>query len=173
MNFKDIRESFRNKEISAKELTQDSLDKAKKFSNLNAFINTFDEDALKKAEHIDNNFIIQKHFEYRASFGSLFYTIIFSNSYDKSNSRYLLYTIFGELILSPLFIMSPLQAVGRFLGFFLFIYGFLSHLFLNFKSKCLGNGKSVFIKSLSLSFKLIKPEHFKEDLKNHSLPFFC
>ena len=56
MNFKDIRESFRNKEISAKELTQDSLGKAKKFSNLNAFISTFDEDALKKAEHIDNNF---------------------------------------------------------------------------------------------------------------------
>ena len=56
MNFKDIRESFRNKEISAKELTQDSLDKAKEFSDLNAFISTFDEDALKKAEHIDNNF---------------------------------------------------------------------------------------------------------------------
>jgi len=56
MNFKDIRESFRNKQISAKELTQDSLDKAKRYSNLNAFISTFDEDALKIAEHIDNNF---------------------------------------------------------------------------------------------------------------------
>ena len=54
MNFKDIRESFRNKQISAKELTQDSLDKAKRYSNLNAFISTFDEDALKKAQHIDN-----------------------------------------------------------------------------------------------------------------------
>ena len=49
MNFKNIRESFRNKEISAKELTQDSLDKAKEFSDLNAFISTFDEDALKKS----------------------------------------------------------------------------------------------------------------------------
>ena len=38
MNFKDIRESFRNKQMSAKELTQDSLDKAKRYSNLNAFI---------------------------------------------------------------------------------------------------------------------------------------
>ena len=48
MNFKDIRESFRNKQISAKELTQDSLDKAKRYSNLNAFISNFDEDAIEE-----------------------------------------------------------------------------------------------------------------------------
>ena len=56
MNFKDIRQNFRNKDISAKELTLESINKAKESSNLNAFISIFEDDALKKAEQIDNNF---------------------------------------------------------------------------------------------------------------------
>ena len=56
MNFKDLRQNFRNKDISAKELTLESINKAKESSNLNAFISIFEEDALKKAEQIDNNF---------------------------------------------------------------------------------------------------------------------
>ena len=55
MNFKLQRENFRSKKISAKEATQEAIDKAKK-DKFNIFINHFENEALLKAEHIDNNF---------------------------------------------------------------------------------------------------------------------
>ena len=55
MNFKEQRDNFRSKKVSAKEAVQDSI---KKINNddLNIFINIFDSEAIKKAEFIDNNF---------------------------------------------------------------------------------------------------------------------
>ena len=55
MNFKLQRENFRSKKISAKEATQEAIAKAKK-DKLNIFINHFEDEALLKAEYIDNNF---------------------------------------------------------------------------------------------------------------------
>ena len=55
MNFKLQRENFRSKKISAKEATQEAIEKAKK-DKFNIFINHFENEALLKAEHIDNNF---------------------------------------------------------------------------------------------------------------------
>jgi len=55
MNFKIQRENFRTKSISAKEAVQETIKKAKT-DKLNIFINCFEEEALSKAEHIDNNF---------------------------------------------------------------------------------------------------------------------
>ena len=55
MNFKEQREQFRTKQISAKEAVQDAL---KKINNdqLNIFVNHFESQAIKQAELIDNNF---------------------------------------------------------------------------------------------------------------------
>ena len=53
MNFKLQRENFRSKKISAKEAAQEAIVKAKK-DNLNIFINHFEDEALLKAEYIDN-----------------------------------------------------------------------------------------------------------------------
>ena len=55
MNFKLQRENFRSKKISAEEATKTAIDKVKK-DNLNIFINHFEEEAITKAKHIDNNF---------------------------------------------------------------------------------------------------------------------
>ena len=55
MNFKLQRENFRSKKISAEEATKTAIDKVKK-DNLNIFINHFEEEAIIKAKHIDNNF---------------------------------------------------------------------------------------------------------------------
>ena len=55
MNFKLQRKNFRSKKISAKEATQEAIDISKK-DELNIFINHFENEALLKAEHIDNNF---------------------------------------------------------------------------------------------------------------------
>ena len=55
MNFKLQRENFRSKKISAKEATQEAIDRAKK-DKLNIFINHLENEALLKAEHIDSNF---------------------------------------------------------------------------------------------------------------------
>ena len=56
MNFQEIRNNFRDKKISAKELTEESLKKAKDKSDLNAFISHFEEYALERASYIDKNF---------------------------------------------------------------------------------------------------------------------
>ena len=55
MNFKEQRDNFRSKKISAKEAVQDSINKINN-DDLNIFINIFDSEAIKKAEFIDNNF---------------------------------------------------------------------------------------------------------------------
>ena len=55
MNFKEQRENYRLKKISAKEAVQESLVKIKN-DKLNIFINHFEKQALANAEHIDNNF---------------------------------------------------------------------------------------------------------------------
>ena len=55
MNFKELRDNFRAKKISAKEAVKDSLAKIKD-DKLNIFINHFENEALGNAEHIDNNF---------------------------------------------------------------------------------------------------------------------
>ena len=56
MNFQEARHNFRNKKVSAKELTEESLKKAKEKSDLNAFISHFEEYALERASNIDLNF---------------------------------------------------------------------------------------------------------------------
>ena len=56
MNFQDKRNNFRQKKVSAKELTVESLKKAKEKSELNAFISHFEEYALERASNIDANF---------------------------------------------------------------------------------------------------------------------
>tara|TARA_Y100000816_G_scaffold260904_1_gene217507 strand:+ start:290 stop:1717 length:1428 start_codon:yes stop_codon:yes gene_type:complete len=56
MNFQEARNNFRNKKVSAKELTEESLKKAKEKSDLNAFISHFEEYALERASNIDLNF---------------------------------------------------------------------------------------------------------------------
>ena len=55
MNFKEQRDLFRAKKVSAKEAVQESINKING-DNLNIFINSFQSEALKKAEFIDNNF---------------------------------------------------------------------------------------------------------------------
>ena len=55
MNFKELRDNFRTKKISAKEAVKESLAKIKD-DKLNIFINHFEKEALGNAEHIDNNF---------------------------------------------------------------------------------------------------------------------
>ena len=55
MNFKEQRDNFRTKKVSAKEAVQESIKKVNG-DNLNIFINTFQTEALKQAEYIDNNF---------------------------------------------------------------------------------------------------------------------
>ena len=55
MNFKEQRDNFRTKKVSAKEAVQESIKKVNG-DNLNIFINTFQTEALKQAECIDNNF---------------------------------------------------------------------------------------------------------------------
>ena len=55
MNFKEQRNNFRSKKVSAKEAVQDSINKINN-DDLNIFINIFDSEAIKKAEFIDNNF---------------------------------------------------------------------------------------------------------------------
>ena len=55
MNFKELRDNFRAKKISAKEAVEESLAKIKN-DKLNIFINHFEKEALNNAEHIDNNF---------------------------------------------------------------------------------------------------------------------
>ena len=57
MNFKEQRDNFRTKKVSAKEAVQESIKKVNG-DNLNIFINTFQTEALKQAEYIDNNFDI-------------------------------------------------------------------------------------------------------------------
>ncbi len=47
MNFKLQRENFRSKKISAKEATQEAIDRAKK-DKLNIFINHFENEAIAK-----------------------------------------------------------------------------------------------------------------------------
>ena len=56
MNFKESREKFRSKEISAKELVVESFKKVDEQEGLNIFISRFENDALKQADQIDNNF---------------------------------------------------------------------------------------------------------------------
>ena len=56
MNFKESREKFRSKEISAKELVVESFKKVDEQEGLNIFISKFENDALKQADQIDNNF---------------------------------------------------------------------------------------------------------------------
>ena len=56
MNFQETRNNFRKKQVSARELTEESLKKAKERSELNAFISHFEEYALEKASNIDANF---------------------------------------------------------------------------------------------------------------------
>ena len=56
MNFKESREKFRSKEISAKELVVESFKKVDEQEGLNIFISRFENDALKQADRIDNNF---------------------------------------------------------------------------------------------------------------------
>ena len=46
MNFQETRNNFRQKKVSAKELTEESLKKAKERYDLNAFISHFEEYAL-------------------------------------------------------------------------------------------------------------------------------
>ena len=53
MNFKELRDNFRAKKISAKEAVEESLAKIKD-DKLNIFINHFENEALGNAEHIDN-----------------------------------------------------------------------------------------------------------------------
>ena len=55
MNFKEQRDNFRTKKVSAKEAVQDSINKINN-DDLNIFINIFGSEAIKKAEFIDNNF---------------------------------------------------------------------------------------------------------------------
>ena len=55
MNFKEQRNLFRTKKVSAKEAVQESRKKING-DNLNIFINSFQTEALKQAEFIDNNF---------------------------------------------------------------------------------------------------------------------
>ena len=55
MNFKQQRQAFRERKISAKEAVQDALEKVKSDKN-NIFINFFETEALIEAEKIDNNF---------------------------------------------------------------------------------------------------------------------
>jgi aspartyl-tRNA(Asn)/glutamyl-tRNA(Gln) amidotransferase subunit A len=55
MNFKEQRDLFRAKKVSAKEAVQESIKKING-DNLNIFINSFESEALKQAEFIDNNF---------------------------------------------------------------------------------------------------------------------
>ncbi len=56
MSLKNIREQFRSKEISAEEQVKECFKKINENKDLNIFINEFQEDALKKAQYIDNNF---------------------------------------------------------------------------------------------------------------------
>ena len=56
MNFQETRNNFRKKQVSAKELTEESLKKAKEKSELNAFISHFEDYALARASNIDANF---------------------------------------------------------------------------------------------------------------------
>ena len=56
MNFQETRNNFRKKQVSARELTEESLKKAKERSELNAFISHFEEYALERASHIDAKF---------------------------------------------------------------------------------------------------------------------
>ena len=56
MNFQETRNNFRKKQVSAKELTEESLKKANEKSELNAFISHFEEYALERASNIDANF---------------------------------------------------------------------------------------------------------------------
>ena len=56
MNFQELRNNFRNKKVSAKELTEESLKKTKEKRDLNAFISHFEEYALERASNIDVNF---------------------------------------------------------------------------------------------------------------------
>ena len=55
MNFKEQRENFRNKKISAKEAVQEALGKVEN-DKLNIFISNLRDSAEKRAEEIDNNF---------------------------------------------------------------------------------------------------------------------
>ncbi len=56
MNFQETRNNFRQKKVSAKELTEESLKKAKERDDLNAFISHFEKYALDRASNIDVNF---------------------------------------------------------------------------------------------------------------------
>ena len=55
MNFKEQRENFRNKKISAKEAVQEALSKVEN-DKLNIFISNLRDSAEKRAEEIDSNF---------------------------------------------------------------------------------------------------------------------
>ncbi len=55
MNFKQQRDAFRERKISAKEAVQNALERVKADQN-NIFINHFETEALNIAEEIDNNF---------------------------------------------------------------------------------------------------------------------
>ena len=55
MNFKQQRDAFRERKISAKEAVQNALERVKADQN-NIFINHFEKEALNIAEEIDNNF---------------------------------------------------------------------------------------------------------------------
>ena len=55
MNFKQQRDAFRERKISAKEAVQNALERVKADQN-NIFINYFETEALNIAEEIDNNF---------------------------------------------------------------------------------------------------------------------
>ena len=55
MNFREQRENFRNKKISAKEAVQEALGKVEN-DKLNIFISNLKDSAEKRAEEIDNNF---------------------------------------------------------------------------------------------------------------------
>ena len=55
MNFREQRENFRNKKISAKEAVQEALGKVEN-DKLNIFISNLRDSAEKRAEEIDNNF---------------------------------------------------------------------------------------------------------------------
>ena len=55
MNFKEQRDNFRNKKISAKEAVTEALSKVED-DKLNIFISNLRDSAEKRAEEIDNNF---------------------------------------------------------------------------------------------------------------------
>ena len=65
MNFREQRENFRNKKISAKEAVQEALGKVEN-DKLNIFISNLKDSAEKRAEKIDNNFEKDKYSLFQA-----------------------------------------------------------------------------------------------------------